>query len=423
MNKGSSKIVISITVCLCLTFLLLGLYSGRLSSQKRGEWTGLHETDETIHSWGGKGKVHINNQQYDIEGRAILQGGDGGSIKVEAGWHKPHEKTPPSHGLVTADLKVKVKGDKQNSFLHHLTNHRKGGEVSEGSGLPQGDTIGDDGEGQEPTDEEKAWLEQVERILNGDDIDNYPFRNGKYVWTGSENDSQQKTQQQDTNATDDDDDDSPGGCFKNKPEHFSLSRLVESFKKVLNKDGEIDMAMYVNTNKELLKFFTMMGTLFTFVTSEAQNKINYLTGYLEGPDGEDYKTLSSMVKFETDNHIVNVKVYEESGTRNFLRLHRGLNFSLALCEGLKNSKPGDSIVKIASDTYASTVSQFHGWFLRKAVQAAFYLLPSRDTFMGLLCDTDEETTFKILNELAEVTKPVYDRTQYIYEKYNYLDLP
>ncbi|XP_078696799.1 ceramide-1-phosphate transfer protein-like isoform X2 [Branchiostoma floridae x Branchiostoma belcheri] len=345
MNKGSSKIVISICVCLCLTFLLLGLYSGRLSSQKRGEWTGLHETDETIHSWGGKGKVHINNQQYDIEGRAILQGGDGGSIKVEAGWHKPQEKTPPSRGLVTADLKVK-------------------------------------------------------------------------------NDSQQKTQQQETNATDgDDDDDSPGGCFKNKPEHFSLSRLVESFKKVLNKDGEIDMAMYVNTNKELLKFFTMMGTLFTFVTSEAQNKINYLTGYLEGPDGEDYKTLSSMVKFETDNHIVNVKEYEESGTRNFLRLHRGLNFSLALCEGLKNSKPGDSIVKIASDTYASTVSQFHGWFLRKAVQAAFYLLPSRDTFMGLLCDTDEETTFKILNELAEVTKPVYDRTQYIYEKYNYLDLP
>ncbi|XP_078616200.1 uncharacterized protein LOC144884628 isoform X1 [Branchiostoma floridae x Branchiostoma japonicum] len=420
MNKGSTKIVISITVCLCLTFLLLGLYSGRLSSLKRDEWTGLQE-DETIQSWGGKGQVHINNQQYDIEGRAIMKGGDKGSIKVEAGWHKPNKKAPMTH--VTANLKVKVKGDKQNSFLHHLTNHRKGEKVLESSGfhsLPQGDTIGQDGgEGQEPTDEEIAWLEQVERILNGEDIENYPFRNGKYVWTGSENDSQQKTEQQETNNNED----SPPGCYKNNPDHFSLSRLVDSFKNILTKDGEIDMARYIDTNLELMKFFTMMGTLFTFVTSEAQNKINYLTGYLEGPDGQEYKTLSSMVKFETDNHIINEKVYEESGTRNLLRLHRGLNFSLAFCEGLKKSEPGDKIVTIAYDSYSSTVSHYHGWFVRKAIQAAFYLLPSRDTFMGLLCDTDEDTTFKILNELAEAAKPVYDRTQYVYEKYNYLDLP
>ncbi|CAH1240262.1 CPTP [Branchiostoma lanceolatum] len=421
MNKGSAKIAVSITACLCLTFLLLGLYSGRLTSLKRGEWTGLQDTDETIQSWGGKGQVHINNQQYDIEGRAIRQGGDKGSIKVEAGWHKPHEKMPMAH--VTADLKVKVKGDKENSFLHQLTNHRKGEKVSKGSGLhglPQGDTIGEDGgEGQEPTEAEIAWLEQVERILNGEDIDSYPFRNGKYVWTGSENDSQQKTKQQETNNNDD----SPPGCYKNKPDHFSLSRLVESFKNTLTKDGEIDTTKYIDTNNELMKFFPMMGTLFTFVTSEAQNKIDYLMSYLEGPDGKEYKTLSSMVKFETDNHIINIKAYEESGTRNFLRLHRGLNFSLAFCEGLKNSKPGDNIVTIAYDSYSSTVSHFHGWFVRKAIQAAFYLLPSRDTFMGLLCDTDEDTAFKLLNELAEVAKPVYDRTQYVYEKYNYLDLP
>ncbi|XP_078616201.1 ceramide-1-phosphate transfer protein-like isoform X2 [Branchiostoma floridae x Branchiostoma japonicum] len=337
MNKGSTKIVISITVCLCLTFLLLGLYSGRLSSLKRDEWTGLQE-DETIQSWGGKGQVHINNQQYDIEGRAIMKGGDKGSIKVEAGWHKPNKKAPMTH--VTANLKVK-------------------------------------------------------------------------------NDSQQKTEQQETNNNED----SPPGCYKNNPDHFSLSRLVDSFKNILTKDGEIDMARYIDTNLELMKFFTMMGTLFTFVTSEAQNKINYLTGYLEGPDGQEYKTLSSMVKFETDNHIINEKVYEESGTRNLLRLHRGLNFSLAFCEGLKKSEPGDKIVTIAYDSYSSTVSHYHGWFVRKAIQAAFYLLPSRDTFMGLLCDTDEDTTFKILNELAEAAKPVYDRTQYVYEKYNYLDLP
>ncbi|CAH1240261.1 CPTP [Branchiostoma lanceolatum] len=338
MNKGSAKIAVSITACLCLTFLLLGLYSGRLTSLKRGEWTGLQDTDETIQSWGGKGQVHINNQQYDIEGRAIRQGGDKGSIKVEAGWHKPHEKMPMAH--VTADLKVK-------------------------------------------------------------------------------NDSQQKTKQQETNNNDD----SPPGCYKNKPDHFSLSRLVESFKNTLTKDGEIDTTKYIDTNNELMKFFPMMGTLFTFVTSEAQNKIDYLMSYLEGPDGKEYKTLSSMVKFETDNHIINIKAYEESGTRNFLRLHRGLNFSLAFCEGLKNSKPGDNIVTIAYDSYSSTVSHFHGWFVRKAIQAAFYLLPSRDTFMGLLCDTDEDTAFKLLNELAEVAKPVYDRTQYVYEKYNYLDLP
>ncbi|XP_078616207.1 ceramide-1-phosphate transfer protein-like isoform X1 [Branchiostoma floridae x Branchiostoma japonicum] len=388
--KRRLKMVILVTAVLCLFFLWFGLGSGRPSSRKTGRGNMLQETADIIHSLGGKGHVHINNKQYNIEGHAIMQGGNQGSIKVEAGWHE-----------------VKVEGDKQNPnlFPQHLTNHKHGEGFSVYS-LPEGDTTGKDGrEGQVPTDEETAWLEQVERILDGAEFD-HPF-----VWNEPENDSQYDTKQQEGLAGEDD---NPKQCY--------LSPLVNSFKNVMTNNGEVNTTKYANSQSELMKLLEMLGTVFSFVTSDAKSKIEILEAYRASEQGEHYATIESMLQYEKDTGIV-LDNKKPSGARTLLRLHRALKFIMEFLNRMGKSTSDAKVSTMAYECYHETLANYHVWIVRKAAGMAFYTLPTRKNFLEKLCKEEEDVVLGLVSELADTILPVYEQTEKLYTKFDFHELP
>ncbi|XP_078696804.1 ceramide-1-phosphate transfer protein-like isoform X1 [Branchiostoma floridae x Branchiostoma belcheri] len=399
--KKRLKMVILIAVALCLLVLWFRLDSGT-PSHRTGRWNMLQATVGTIHHLGGN--VYINDKHYDIEGRAIMQGGDVGSIKVEAGWHKSdHKEQLP-------ELKVKVKG-KQNSFPQHFTNHKYGEGFPDFDvySLPLGDTISEDGrEGQVPTDKEKAWLEQVERILNGDEFD-HPF-----VWNGFENDSQHGTKHQD-------EEDQPS-CLQDNPKQFSLSRLVNSFKSVMTKGGEIDTTKYANSQSELMKLLEMLGTVFSFVTSDAKSKIEILEAYRASEQGEHYATIESMLQYEKDTGIV-LDNKKPSGARTLLRLHRALKFIMEFLNRMGKSTSDAKVSTLAYECYHETLANYHVWIVRKAAGMAFYTLPTRKNFLEKLCKEEEDMVLGLVSELAATILPVYEQTEELYTKFDFHELP
>lgn len=70
-------------------------------------------------------------------------------------------------------------------------------------------------------------------------------------------------------------------------------------------------------------FFVLLGGAFSFVASDVRKKIEVLEEFRNGPQAEDFRTVSSMMDYEMKNKLLSVKKYV-SGSRTLLRLHRGL---------------------------------------------------------------------------------------------------
>ena len=53
------------------------------------------------------------------------------------------------------------------------------------------------------------------------------------------------------------------------------------------------------------RFFECLGTIFSFVTSDVESKINILEKYRKDPKfGDDYVTLQSMMEYEAKNNLL-----------------------------------------------------------------------------------------------------------------------
>ncbi|XP_035698013.1 ceramide-1-phosphate transfer protein-like isoform X2 [Branchiostoma floridae] len=313
--KRRLKMVILVTAVLCLFFLWFGLGSGRPSSRKTARWNMLQETADIIHSLGGKGHVHINNKQYNIEGRAIMQGGDQGSIKVEAGWHE-------------------VKKDSQHD------------------------------------------IKQQEGLAGEDD--------------------------------------NPKQCY--------LSPLVNSFKNVMTNNGEVNTTTYANSQSELMKLLEMLGTVFSFVTSDAKSKIEILEAYRASEQGKHYATIESMLQYEKDTGIV-LDNKKPSGARTLLRLHRALKFIMEFLNRMGKSTSDAKVSTLAYECYHETLANYHVWIVRKAAGMAFYTLPTRKNFLEKLCKEEEDVVLGLVSELADTILPVYEQTEELYTKFDFHELP
>jgi hypothetical protein len=66
-----------------------------------------------------------------------------------------------------------------------------------------------------------------------------------------------------------------------------------------------------------------MGKVFAFVASDVKSKIEILEELRQGENGEHFSTLKKMIKYESENGLLNKSGYT-SGSRTLLRLHRGL---------------------------------------------------------------------------------------------------
>lgn len=92
--------------------------------------------------------------------------------------------------------------------------------------------------------------------------------------------------------------------------------------------NELSLFSYCNNvfSFFVYRFFSLIGSVFGFVSSDVRSKIDILTAFRKEPDtekAEKFVTIKTMMSYEKDGDLFKDTKYV-SGSRTLLRLHRGL---------------------------------------------------------------------------------------------------
>jgi hypothetical protein len=162
--------------------------------------------------------------------------------------------------------------------------------------------------------------------------------------------------------------------------------------------------------------------VFSFVSSDIIEKISILRDYLKGPDGEHYKTVQAMMKYEVDNNLT-IQHKKASGCRTLLRLHRALKFISALLTKIRQTDNKCKFSHEVRDAYDNSLAQFHPWVVKKAAHVAMYTLPDREHMLIKMKIPDTPEGMEQVGGLIVQLDSVYDITQDLYTKYSLHELP
>ncbi|XP_069774865.1 ceramide-1-phosphate transfer protein [Narcine bancroftii] len=209
-------------------------------------------------------------------------------------------------------------------------------------------------------------------------------------------------------------------------EPFRLSEVLESFKKCLTENGELMQEHYLNGWKGLVKFMNSLGTAFAFISKDAVTKIQILENYISSENGSEYETIQSMVKYEVNHKLVNLKRrgdHWDSGCRTLLRLHRALRWLQLFLEKLRVACDDSKTSVLCAEAYNDSLANFHPWIVRKTAILAFHFLPSRAEFFEIMNMGTTENVEATLGEAIPLLSKAYDITQDLYAQYDLLDLP
>ncbi|XP_053308542.1 ceramide-1-phosphate transfer protein [Spea bombifrons] len=210
-------------------------------------------------------------------------------------------------------------------------------------------------------------------------------------------------------------------------EKFSLGEVLVSFKSCLvDDDQDVLLEHYLNGWKGLVRFMNTLGSIFSFVSKDAVNKIQIMENYLKGETGERYRSLQSMVEYELSSNLVDLtkrSSHPDSGCRTILRLHRALRWLQLFLEKLRTSSEDSKTSTLCSEAYNDSLAHFHPWIIRKTASVAFLALPVRNTFFEVMNVGTPEEVVGMLGEALPFVSKVYDFTQELYSQHNLLDLP
>ncbi|XP_067096569.1 ceramide-1-phosphate transfer protein [Osmerus mordax] len=207
---------------------------------------------------------------------------------------------------------------------------------------------------------------------------------------------------------------------------FSLKEVLDTFTACLSDDKEVFLEHYVAGWRGLVRFMNSLGSVFTFISKDAVNKIEILVSLLNGEHGAHYVTIQSMVKYEVENELVDLtkrSSFPESGCRTLLRLHRALRWLELFLERLRTSTDDSKTSIMCSEAYNESLSQHHAWIIRKAAGMAFCALPGRPTFFEVMNVGTPEQVVAMLGEALPLISEVYLVTEELYTEQNLLDLP
>lgn len=105
---------------------------------------------------------------------------------------------------------------------------------------------------------------------------------------------------------------------------FDIKIVHDNFQECMHESDDINLKYYLESYKELYKFFNLMGTIFGFVSSDLKSKIDILAEYLKNQEiADQFRTVKTMMNYEKEEELLQKKDYV-SGSRTLLRLHRGL---------------------------------------------------------------------------------------------------
>lgn len=202
---------------------------------------------------------------------------------------------------------------------------------------------------------------------------------------------------------------------------FDLRMVHDHFDQALVENDDIDLKAYLEAYNELYKFFQLMGSVFSFVSSDLKQKIEILTE-LKSKDAQNYMTVKSMIEYERENKLLE-KTDFVNGARTLLRLHRGLDFIREFLQQLGDLADVEKTTSCCQDAYNKTLAKHHPWMIRKAAIVAMYTMPSREILFKKVCGENVQRNIDVLPKMLEVTADVFNRTDSIYETYQLHALP
>lgn len=209
-------------------------------------------------------------------------------------------------------------------------------------------------------------------------------------------------------------------------EAFRLQNVLDTFKSSLSENKEVYIQYYIAGWKELVSLLNSLGTMFSFMSKDAVNKIQILENLQASETGSHYLTVQSMVKYELDNELVDLTKrdsHPESGCRTLLRLHRALLWLELFLERLRTSTEESKTSVLCSEAYNESLAHHHTWIIRKAAGMAFCTLPSRDSFFEVMNAGSLQEVVTLLGEALPLISEVYQITEDLYAKNNLLELP
>jgi len=196
-------------------------------------------------------------------------------------------------------------------------------------------------------------------------------------------------------------------------EKFDLKLVTERFKGSLEKEDDVLMDLYLLAFREILKFFQLLGSIFSFVSSDVKTKVEILEDFRANKEvADNFKSIKQMILYEKDKELLQKKGYV-SGSRTLLRLHRGLDFIRNFLRRLGEVEPDEKTSTACSLSYNETLANFHPFLIRKSANIAMYALPQRDQLLNKVC-SDVQKSIEALPEMLKLTDTVYDRIDALY---------
>lgn len=203
---------------------------------------------------------------------------------------------------------------------------------------------------------------------------------------------------------------------------FDLRVVHDYFDRALIENDDVDLKAYLDAYNELYKFFQLMGSVFSFVSSDLKQKIDILTELRAKDESQNYATVKSMIEHERENKLLEKSDFV-NGARTLLRLHRGLDFIREFLRQLSDLSDIEKTSSCCQDAYNKTLAKHHPWVIRKAAIVAMYTMPCRETLFKKVCGEDVQRNIDVLPKMLEVTADVFDRTNTVYDTYQLHTLP
>ncbi|XP_066597197.1 ceramide-1-phosphate transfer protein [Prorops nasuta] len=203
--------------------------------------------------------------------------------------------------------------------------------------------------------------------------------------------------------------------------HFDLRLVHDHFDRALLQDDDIHIKAYLDAYNELYKFFQLMGSVFSFVSSDLKQKIDILLE-LNSKDDTNYGTIKSMIEHEKENKLLHKSDYT-NGARTLLRLHRGLDFIREFLRQLGELTDADKTSSCCQDAYNKTLAKHHPWVIRKTAVVAMYTMPTRESLFKKVCGDQVQKNLDVLPKMLAVTADVFDRTDNLYVQHDLHSLP
>ncbi|XP_053614693.1 ceramide-1-phosphate transfer protein [Plodia interpunctella] len=205
---------------------------------------------------------------------------------------------------------------------------------------------------------------------------------------------------------------------------LDLHYVHQSFQRSLKEEDDVVIEAYIDGYNELVKFLNLIGTVFSFVSSDVKSKIKVMEKHKEGENAIYYESFKKMMKYEKETCLHDKSGFV-SGSRTMLRLHRGLDFIRLFLKRLSEAEETVNTCTTCQNSYNETLAEFHPWYIRKAATLAMHALPSRPDLLKKIFGTDEQLTAAMtaLPQALASCDEVYSRVQQLYTDFEFHELP